>query len=255
MTKYFCITLCWLASIVGAAEHKASLILPLPPIGQVSDEMHWFKDDELARWENQLSNLKKQENVDLKLVVLPSLMDIPADHVIREIGKKWGDSELHGVVLHIPGDNNSPYIWWGGIASEDFDQDPRVRKDMIYRMERRVRSQMSEPERVSSAVQELSDAMRVLRSQWKNLKTLREKFREENYLKWSHMRMSKRTLIAAALLIAIFSLIVLIIFLRVWKRSKQIYLFPVTSPQRRFGSRLAGGSGAAISLCKKRAKP
>ncbi len=255
MTKYFCFTLCWLASIVGAAEQQASLILPLPPIGQVSDETNWFKADELARWESQLSNLKKHENVDLKLVILPSLMDTPADHVIREIGKKWGDSDLHGVVLHIPGDNNSPYIWWSGTASEDFGQDPRVRKDMIDRMERRVRSQMSEPERVNSAVEELSDTMRVLRSQWKNMKTLREKFREGNYLKWSQLRMSKRTFIAAALLIGIFSLIVLIIFLRKWKRSKLIYLFPVTSPPRRFGSRLAGGSGAAISLCKKRSNP
>ena len=251
MIKYYFIALLFLSSFVSAVEQQASLILPLPPMGQVSDEKKWFNADELARWESQLSNLRKRENVDLKLVILPSLMDTPADHVVREIGKKWGNSELHGVVLHVPGDKNSPYIWWGGAASEDFGQDPRVRKDMISRMERRVHSEMSEPERVSSAVQELSDAIRVLRSQWKNMKTVREKFREGSYSKWSQMRLSNRTFIAAVLLIGLLSCIALIIFVRKWKRKRQSYIFPVTSPQRRFGSRFAGGSGAAISLCKK----
>ena len=238
-----------------AAEQRASLVLPLPPLGQVSDEMKWFKADELARWESQLSNLKKRENVDLKLVILPSLMDTPADHVVREIGKKWGNAELHGVVLHVPGDKNSPYIWWGGTASEDFGQDPRVRKDMITRMERRVHSEMSEPERVSSAIQELSDAIRVLRSQWKNMKTVKEKFREGSYGKWSQLRLSKRTFIASSLLIGLLSLIALVMIVHKWKRKTQSFIFPTTSPQRRFGSRYAGGSGAAISLSKKRSTP
>lgn len=248
--KLFCIYF-FLLGLCCYAEERPVFRLPPAPKGQVSDEKQWLSEKDRVMWETQLAKWKTSDGVDMFLVILPSLQDVPADHVARVIGEKWGNPALCGVVLFVP-EGDGPQVWWGGDVSDKVSQDPRARQTMIDRIERRARSEMSDTEQIGSAIRELSDTMRVLNAQWKQSQILRDKWNQTIFDKWTKQRLSKRTqvvIIVAASLLAISLLGVL--WWRI-KTHKKHYLFPTISPQRRFGASHAGGSGAVVSLAKTR---
>lgn len=248
--------LLWAFMAVFACAQSSSPVFTMPakPQGQVSDESKWLTPEEQYEWERQLESWKRQDGVDIYLVILPNLHGTPADHVMQEIAKRWGAATLRGVVLYVPS-SAGPRIWWEGEIVEKINLDPRARREMILRMEKKAGSETTERERISSAIHQLSDTMRVIHSQWKQFNAMRDKWNDTIYQKWSRDRMNRR---ARWIGVAAGGLTVLVtvgwFFHRRLTRQRR-YFFPHVSAQRRFGALHAGGSGAVVSLQSSRNRP
>jgi hypothetical protein len=235
------------ASLLRAQNASPVFVLPEKPRSLVSDDGHWLSEQERYVWESQLESWKYQEGVEIFLVILPNLHSTPPEHVLREISQRWGASDLCGVVLHVI-DGDGPWIWWQGDVMNQINLEPRAQREMILRMQKKARSEEIERDRVSSAVYQLSDTLRVIYSQWKQFHHLRDKWNDSIYQKWSQDRLRRRTkwvtLGACALVLTIISAGV---FRYYWIRRRR-YHFPRITAQRRFGAPYAGGSGAIVSL-------
>jgi len=248
--------LLWVIMVVFASAESSSPVFTMPakPKGQVSDESKWLSPEEQFEWERQLESWKHNDGVDIYLVILPNLHNTPADHVMQEIAKRWGAATLRGVVLYVPS-SAGPRIWWEGEIIEKINLDPRAQREMILRMEKKAGSESTERERVSSAMYQLSDTMRVIHSQWKQFSAMRDKWNDTIYQKWAKDRMIRRAKwigIAAVVLTAL-AVVALLLHRRLSKQRR--YFFPQVSAQRRFGALHAGGSGAVVSLQSSRTRP
>lgn len=247
--RAWCIASTWLFCVIfAAAQNSSSLFrMPVKPSSHVSDESEWLSPEERLVWEKQLDAWFKNDGVDIYLVILKDMHNTPAEHVVQQIATQWGARDLHGVVLYVPG-GDGPHLWWDGKIVETLKIEPRMRKDMIARMEKRCRSQVTELDRVYAAIHELSDSMRVINAQYKQMNVLRDKWNSTLYQHWSKNRVTSRTKIIIAVSVAIFGLSFLAWLVRRSTRHSKKILFPRTSPQRRFGAAHAGGSGATINL-------
>jgi hypothetical protein len=119
---------------------------------------------------------------------------------------------------------------------------------MILRMEKKASSELTERERLSSAIHHLSDTMRVIHSQWKQFNVMRDKWNDTMYQRWAKDRMERRAKwigISAAVL-CLLAFVAWFVHRRVI--SERQYFFPNVSAQRRFGALHAGGSGAVVTL-------
>lgn len=247
--RLFSMAFLWLSLclLVSAQSSSSVFRMPAKPSGHISDDSQWLAQEERLAWENQLEAWKRSDGVDIYLVILRSLHNTPAEHVTRQIASQWGARELHGVVLYVPG-GDGPYLWWDGEIVEAVKIEPRARREMIARMEKRSKSQVTERERVFSAVQELGDSMRVINAQYAQMKVMRDKWNNTIYQHWSKNRLTTRTQVIIAVACAIFSISFIAWLVRRTTRHAKKFHFPHTSPQRRFGAAHAGGSGATINL-------
>jgi uncharacterized membrane protein YgcG len=247
--KSLYLLLVWFFLALSATAQNAGSVFRIPnkPTNRVSDESLWLSAEERAAWEHQLNGWNRSEGVDLYLVILPSLHSTPAEYVIRQIADQWGKADLHGVVLYVPG-SSGPSLWWNGEVMEKVQLDPRARREMIARMEKRASSQVTERDRIATAVQELSDTLRVISAQATQLQAMRDRWNDTVYQKWSNNRLSRRTMIIFACGVGLLSALLLFLILRSIFRRRKSFHFPRTSPQRRFGAAYAGGSGATSSI-------
>ena len=244
----FLTSIWFLFSLVATAQSKSSVFrMPTKPNSNVSDESQWLSAEERLAWEKQLEVWQSNDGVDIYLVILRDLHNTPAEHVTRQIATQWGARDLHGVVLYVPG-GSGPFLWWDGEILETVKMDPRARREMIARMEKRSKSQATERDRVSAAIHELSDSMRVINAQYKQMKFMRDKWNDTAYDHWSASRVNRRTKIIIVVAVAVFSISFLAWLVRRTTRNSKKFYFPRTSAQRRFGAAHAGGSGATTSL-------
>ena len=248
MKSLYLLLICFFLVLTAMAQNAGSVFrIPNKPSNRVSDESQWLSAVERAAWEHELNGWNRSDGVDLYLVILPSLHSTPSEHVIRQIADQWGNADLHGVVLYVPG-SSGPSLWWNGEVMEKVQMDPRARREMIARMEKRASSQVTESDRVSTAIQELSDTLRVISAQSKQLQAMRDRWNDTVYQKWSNDRFSRRTMIIFACGVGLLSALLLFLILRSIFRGRKSFHFPRTSPQRRFGATFAGGSGATSSI-------
>ncbi|MEO5917760.1 MAG: TPM domain-containing protein [Luteolibacter sp.] len=100
----------------------------------------------------------KEENVDVIVVVLKDTGSAPPEHVARQFAEAWCRSQIHCVVLHVPGNPNSPWIIPAGqiidhIRPENVEQDVNDRQ-------RRARAEPDEAHKVKAAASESADMLR-----------------------------------------------------------------------------------------------
>lgn len=248
MRTWFLALLCLSAALFASAQTSSTVFrTPEKPRNHVSDESQWLSQQDRLAWESELEGWDKNDGVEIYLVILPTLHDTPVEHVTQQIAEQWGKAELHGVVLYVPG-SNGPSLWWNGKVLEDIRLDPQARREMISRMEKRASSQITELDRMASGIHELSDTMRVIRGQWKQMQAIRDKWNDTIYKQWSKDRFSRRTKLMIAGLVGLCSLSLLAWIISRILRRKKTFLFPRISPQRRFGAAYAGGSGAILTL-------
>lgn len=243
-----------MAVCVSAQSSSPVFIMPDKPKGQVSDESKWLTPEEQYEWERQLESWKRNDGVDIYLVILPNLHNTPADHVMHEIANRWGDPALRGVVLYVPS-SAGPRIWWEGEIIEKINLDPRAQREMILRIEKRAGSESTERERLRSAIYQLSDTMRVIHSQWRQFSAMRDKWNDSIYQKWSRDRMIRRAKWIGIAAVGLVALVTVVWFLHRRFTKQRRYFFPQVSAQRRFGALHAGGSGAVVSLQSSRHRP
>ena len=247
MTRWILLALVLLAAMLHAQPETSVFSLPDKPRSLVCDPKEWLTQQETREWEAKLETWKQEVGVEIHLLILPSLHDTPPEHVVRAVAQRWGAKELTGVVLHVP-NSTGPWLWWQGEVMEKVQLDPRAHRDMIQRMEKKSRSEPNERERVTSAVQQLSDTLRLIHAQWQRVNHLRDKWNDSIYEIWSKERLQRRTRWVTAGSIGCILLLLLAWWFRTHWLHRRKYYFPRVTAQRRFGAPYAGGSGAIVSL-------
>jgi len=246
---YHIIAWIWLtcALLLHAETSSSVFTIPPKPVSQVSDEGQWLSPSEKRVWEKQLTTWKTRDKVEIFLVVLKDLRNLPAEHVSREISRRWGNKELCGVLLYVVG-SRAPQVWWDGSILEKIQLDPRARREMILRIEKRAASELSELDQIHSAAHQLSDTMRVIQSQWTQWTFIRDKWNDSLYRHWTAERLKRRTKLMVLLSVSGVGLLITMVLLRAYWRKRQVFLFPRISSRRRFAAPYGGGSGAVISF-------
>lgn len=241
--------LCCMTKMQG--QTSSVFTMPPKPLNQVSDESQWLSPTEKRVWEKQLTDWQKRDEVEIFLVILKDLRSLPAEHVAREISRRWGNKALCGVLIYVIG-SGTPQVWWDGEILEKIQVDPRAKREMVLRIEKRAASELSELDKIHSAAHQLSDTMRVIHSQWVQWNFIRDKWNDSAYRRWTSERLKRRTQI---IVLFTLSFLVLSIIAFLWRRRwlrRQVFLFPRISSRRRFSAPYGGGSGAVLSFVSKR---
>ncbi|MGL5020338.1 MAG: TPM domain-containing protein, partial [Luteolibacter sp.] len=187
----------------------------------------------------------KNEGVDVIVVVLPELGGSPPEQVARSFAAAWCASPLHGVVLHVPGNGGSPWIFPGGKLVGYLDP-AQVRK-AVDDAQRRARSEAREPDRVKAAATEAADLLRYWMANALNRTEMIhfEKARMRQELETKSQQWKIITTVAAAAVIPLIAgAWMLVIFLR---RQGSGY-FQTPHYQPRLGAPHAGGNRAVVDL-------
>ncbi|MES2660067.1 MAG: hypothetical protein V4689_15705 [Verrucomicrobiota bacterium] len=195
--------------------------------------------------EEPLARNFKEQHVDVIVVVLKDIGNAPPDHVARQFANAWCQSPLHCVVLHVPGNQDSPWIVPAGqlidhIEPEEVEQDVNDR-------ERRARAEPDDAHKVEAAAGEAADMLRywmgsaITRSEMIQTEGTRLRLELE-----TNVRKKQIALFATlAAIIPIFAGIAVLI--NILRRQGPGY-FPNHLWQLRLGAPHAGGNHAVSNL-------
>lgn len=126
--------------------------------------MHVFDPEEtlepawIKKVADPLAESLKKDGVDVFVVVLKNMENAPPEHIARQFSAAWCESPIHCIVLHVPGQTNSPWIFPMGRLVDLLDSST-VEKD-VANAQRRARSEPDDAHRVMAAAQEASDMIR-----------------------------------------------------------------------------------------------
>jgi hypothetical protein len=187
----------------------------------------------------------KKDGVDVIVVVLPDLGDLPPEQVARSFAAAWCNSPLHGVVLHVPGSEGSPWIFPGGKLVGYLD--PAQVQKAVDDARRRARSESTDPERVKAAAAETADMLRYWMANALNRTDMIhfEKARMRQELETKSQQWKIITTVGAAAVIPLIAgAWMSVIFLR--RQAPGYFKSPHYQP--RLGAPHAGGNRAVVDL-------
>lgn len=188
-----------------------------------------------------LKKILATEGIDVIVVILPEIGDAPPEHVAQGFAEKWATTTVNSVVLHVPGREDSPWIFPGKVMVAMVK--PEVVKESITVAERRAASEPTDFGKVRAASIEASDTMRY----WMGGATLRsEAIISERVKKQLAYEGRQRLLKLAAVLgtAAMIPLVLGIVFLVLRIRNSGSRTFPSTRIIARLGAPHSGGNSA-----------
>ncbi|MDP4626092.1 MAG: TPM domain-containing protein [Akkermansiaceae bacterium] len=194
--------------------------------------------DEIA---TPLVEILKNEEIDVIVVVLPEIGTAPPLHVARGFAEKWSQTEINAVVLHIPGQEDSPWIFPGKVMSSTLP--PDVMRQSLEEAESRARAEPSEFSKIKAASIEAADVMRF----WKGSEVIRDEVKISRQLQARLIFEQRDRLIKLSLGIGAAALIPLIfgaVFFFVRIKSSGAKRFPDLRVTHRLGAPYSGGNNA-----------
>jgi hypothetical protein len=217
----------------------------LRPPDSVFDPRGFLGPDLAREIAEPLKRIHQEQGVDIIVVIIDGLEGAPPAHVAGRFAAAWSEAPIHAVVLHVPGEENAPWIVPSGKLIEHLK--PEVLSQDVADAERRARLEPTEQGRVRAAAIETADRLRywlgtaVNRSEF--ISDARVKIRLEQETKARQWRIAMLTAAAAA--IPLLALVSAIIFML---RGKGLRRFPNANPPRRLGAPHAGGNHASVNL-------
>lgn len=239
---------CLLACLAGPAHAAADFEYGPRPPDLVFDAARVLSPETLRKISGPLVRNHQNEGVEVIVVALTSLEGAPPEHVARQFAQAWCESPLHAVVLHVPGEEFSPWIVpHGKLVNE-------VRLDVVTRSvadaKRRAMREPDDEAKVAAAAVEASDMLRYWLGSFINrsevLKTERVRMRLDLERRWNDKKLY-RVIGVAALVPLLFG----ISWLALGFRRKGPMLFPDPMPPQRLGAPHAGGNHAELDLGRK----
>ncbi len=247
---------CWMF-LVAAGHAADGLGVPrdvgsLPrPGGQVYDPDGWLTVMERRELDMELGAMRERDGVDLKVAILTKKPDIPGPPFAERLAAAWGQTEVHGLVLHVAG-SDGPWLAVGGELPKMAGR--QVVDDLLREASRRVAGERDEHRRVGRAVQELSDFLRFLGN-----RGLYHEERSKTQRLEGELRRTRRELawklgllggvFATGLLVAVGMAV-----WRQWRRHRSPLWFPETVWRKRFGAPFCGGGDAVVRFGDPRAR-
>ncbi len=186
-----------------------------------------------------------EEQVDVIVVILKDTGNAPPEHVARQFAEAWCRTPMHCVVLHLPGNSNTPWIVPAGRLIT-LANSGKVEQDVEDR-ERRARAEPDDTHKVRSAASEAADMVRYWMKDYLNRREMILTEGTRIRLEQESMTRNKKIVFfgaLAAILPFVFGITVLI---RIIRRMGPGY-FPNHSWQLRLGAPHAGGNHAVANL-------
>ena len=188
-----------------------------------------------------LGKVRKQEGIDVLVVILPEIGEAPPQHVAEGFSVKWAEGNVNAVVLHVPGKEGSPWIFPGRFMVEAIKRE--TLDESILSAQKRAAAEPTDFGKVRAAATEASDALRYwmgglrIRSEEIISEQLEQRLAHEN-----RRRLLKLAALLGAASVIPLSVGVALIVLNV--RNSRPRHFPVVRVVSRLGAPHAGGNNA-----------
>ncbi len=192
-----------------------------------------------------LARIRKADEVDVVVVVLQDLEGAPPNYVAGRFAEEWCDAAIHAVVLHVPGDPESPWIHPAGRMM-GFLKPDRV-SERVAEAKRRASLEVTDSEVVRAAAEEATDMLRYWKGTAINRREVLETTRTRMKLELEAAAWKKKLVLLCLLALAI-PLVVVVSMLVSFIRSKGALYFPESGMPRRLGGPQAGGNSVLVSL-------
>lgn len=238
---------CW-SMLNLAAQGSLSAMGEAPPKG-VYDPVNWLEGEKRMELEKNFAEGVTQSGVKIYVVVLPQLPGSGAESFARRVGRKWGGKETWGVLLHVIGEEESPWC----VA----EKGENLRWAKPEEIERAIQEAMSrafrEPDqdvRVMVGARELADELGFLEVVsdrrddvlGEKANPVEEGGKESDEGRQLFLR--RVMMITLPLLLA--SLVLVMIVRSSRGGGESGYLFPETAPRRRFSGPWSGGGNVLV---------
>lgn len=128
------------------------------PENSVFDPSGTLTVEEQKEISDPLIKIRDEEGIDIMVVVLDGIGSAPPLHVAKSFADKWADKEVNAVVLHVPGDPQTPWIFPGKAMGTALR--PEAIRTTLTAAERRAASEPTDFGKVRSGSIEAADAMR-----------------------------------------------------------------------------------------------
>jgi hypothetical protein len=151
------IVACLIARVCGESE------INLMEIGE-RPRNHVFDPASLVPGTDQvvgpaLASIRKNEHIDIILVIFPNLGAASPEQVARTCASSWCDPRANCIVLHVPGHPESPWLFPGGRVQQGT---PAAISDPAIAAARRRAAREASSARVTiAAAMEAADLMRI----------------------------------------------------------------------------------------------
>lgn len=212
------------------------------PVEMILDVPHILKPAEIDRISETLKTTRDTDHIDVVVVILPSLEKTPPPVVAANFAKAWCSPVAHAIVLHVPGEKDSPWIFPGGDLISAAK--PGIVEERIARILRHSRAERSPAEKLRVAATETTDLLRFLFHGLDNRSRLLEIQRKAGYARAVRENQIGK-IRKFALLAAIPALLIggLLLYHFLSRRSeKGLRTFSSSLPPRRLGAPHCGGN-------------
>ena len=242
--RLFAIVVCFFAALSAHAGESADFLYGKRPPESIFDP-EGYLDAKLTREISEPLAVYRRDGIEVIVVVLKSLEGAPPEHVAQEFAKAWCKSPIHCVVLHVPGEKESPWIIPAGKLVDHLV--PGQVRRAVADSHRRAASEPDEGHKVKAAAREATDMLRYWFANALNRSDLilMESARQREQIEAKKFKMKMAAFMATAAIIPItvgFSLL-----LTFYRRRGPAY-FPHQAWQPRRGAPYAGGNNAIVNL-------
>ena len=217
---------------------------PRPPLS-VFDPSGFLNPELVKKISDPLKVIHDKEHIDVLVVILTDLEGAPPEHVARRFAKAWCATPNHSVVLHVPGNKDSPWIVPAGQMIDALR--PEEVRQSIEEAQHRAARETAEPDKVRAASVEAADMLRYWTSTALNrsemMKTETAKFQENARTRARMWRLA--AILGAASVIPLVVGISLIVSMAGQRGPR---FFPHRAWQFRLGAPHAGGNHAVAKL-------
>lgn len=226
-----------------------------PPSG-ILDVPGVLGQQELESISRPLRQLREKEGIDIMVVIFPTLDGSPPRHIASNFAKVWCDKTMHAVILHVPGEKDSPWIFPGGELVENTPQENLAAK--VSAAARHARAEPTDSAKIRTATTETGDAMRYLLGSQVQQSRTKEVLRKVNLARAEKFYYMRKALLygvpAALLALAVFCMLVFVA-LRRHRMNAAPRVFSRTLPPRRLGAPHTGGNNVVCLLGDKNPPP
>ena len=212
------------------------------PANSVFDPTGVLNPKQQAEIGGPLQEILENENIDVLVVILPEIGDAPPEHVAGGYAEKWGASKITSVVLHVPGNADSPWIFPGSLLSGAIKRESI--QETLDAAEKRAAAEPDDFGKVRAASVEAADAVRY----WMGGAVLNTEARinERLRLQLAFEKRDRLLKLSAVLgLAAAVPLVLGVVFLFLRMRRSGPKTFPPVRKIPRLGAPYSGGNNAA----------
>ncbi|MGJ8696444.1 MAG: hypothetical protein ACSHYF_09005 [Verrucomicrobiaceae bacterium] len=222
--------------------------------GHVYDPGRWLIEDRRQEIERTLQEAEDRWEVKLYAVVLEQEPVVGAESFALKLGRRWGGSGVWGVVIHVPGAENSP--WCVAERGELADWgDKSVFDEAVQRAVQRARRETEERLRLQVACRELTDELGFLGVTIQRRSEALSKFRSDGLTKaqnhWKLRKFFRPALMVGGPLLLLLGFLFVLAMKRRWSRRKTEFIFPETEYRYRFQGPWSGGGNVMLRFTSK----